>query len=238
MAVVNVDLSEYDAIRKRNSELEEQVKELKKLNDSLKQGAKVILRKETVVVVDVPSPRYGRFEPGFDKEEKPTTRRTIESSESYVNFEDVRLKVENAMQDEVKRSIHDRDCEVKAYYDKRNKLEEEFSKKEKDLQEEFSKKEKDLQEDFQKMEKELKEDNKRKFEEEERDLRDKYARMTGNFEAERIRARNKLPNIASMATDLRDELVKIRFFKPKLAIKLANDIIGYATNKEGGTWTD
>ena len=50
MAVVNVDLSEYDAIRKRNSELEEQVKELKKLNDSLKQGAKVILRKETVVV--------------------------------------------------------------------------------------------------------------------------------------------------------------------------------------------
>ena len=50
MAIVNVDLSEYDAIRKRNSELEEQVKELKKLNDSLKQGAKVILRKETVVV--------------------------------------------------------------------------------------------------------------------------------------------------------------------------------------------
>lgn len=28
MAIVNVDLSEYDAIRKRNSELEEQVKEL------------------------------------------------------------------------------------------------------------------------------------------------------------------------------------------------------------------
>ena len=49
MAVVNVDLSEYDAIRKRNSELEEQVKELKKLNESLKGGSKVILRKETVV---------------------------------------------------------------------------------------------------------------------------------------------------------------------------------------------
>lgn len=45
MAVVNIDLSEYDAIRKRNSELEEQVKELKKLNDSMKQGAKVIIRK-------------------------------------------------------------------------------------------------------------------------------------------------------------------------------------------------
>ena len=216
MAVVNVDLSEYDAIRKRNSELEEQVKELKKLNDSLKQGAKVILRKETVVEVNVPRQRLGRFEPGFDMEEKPTTRRTIESSESYVNFEDVRLKVEQAMQDEVKRSINDRDCIAKAYYDKRNELEDAFAK----------------------MEKELKEDNRRKFEEEERDLRDKYARMTGNFEAERIRVHNKLPNIASMATDLRDELTKIRFFKPKLAIKLANDIIGYATKKEGGTWAD
>ena len=97
MAVVNVDLSEYDAIRKRNSELEEQVKELKKLNDSLKQGAKVILRKETVVEVNVPRPRLRGFEPDFDMEEKPTTRRTIESSESYVNFEDVRLKVEQAM---------------------------------------------------------------------------------------------------------------------------------------------
>lgn len=216
MAVVNVDLSEYDAIRKRNSELEEQVKELKKLNDSLKQGAKVILRKETVVEVNVPRPRFGRFEPGFDMEEKPTTRRTIESSESYVNFEDVRLKVEQAMQDEVKRSINDRDCKAKAYYDKRNELEAAFAKKEKELEE----------------------DNRRKLEKEERDLRDKYARMTGNFEADRIRVRNKLPNIASMATDLRDELTKIRFFKPKVAIKLANDIIWYATKKEVGTWAD
>lgn len=207
MAIVNVDLSEYDAIRKRNSELEEQVKELKKLNDSLKQGAKVILRKETVVEVNVPRPRLGRFEPGFDMEEKPTTRRTIESSESYVNFEDVRLKVGNAMQDEVKRSIHDRDCERRAYADEKNKLDGKYNGMKVDLKKTYEKKEKDLEE--------------------------KYARMTGNLEAERIRVRNKLPNIASMATDLRDELTKIRFFKPKLAIKLANDIIGYATKKEG-----
>lgn len=134
MAIVNVDLSEYDAIRKRNSELEEQVKELKELNDSLKQNAKVILRKETVVVERTLRRRsffdelnnLPQENDGFDED-----RRTIKSSESYVNFEDVRLKVENAMQNEVKRSIHDRDCEVKAYYDKRNKLEEVFAKKEK-----------------------------------------------------------------------------------------------------------
>lgn len=227
MAVVNVDLSEYDAIRKRNSELEEQVKELKKLNDSLQQGAKVILRKETVVEVNVPRPRLRSFEPGFDMEEKPTTRRTIESSESYVNFEDVRLKVEQAMQDEVNRSIHDRNLEKQAYAEMKNRLVNEQLGIKSNLQKEFAKKEKDLEED-----------NRRKFEKEERDLRDKYARMTGNFEAERLRILNKLPKIASVATDLHDELTKIRFFKPRMAIKLANDIIGYATKKEGGTWTD
>lgn len=215
MAVVNVDLSEYDAIRKRNSELEEQVKELKKLNDSLKQGAKVILRKETVVVERTLRRRsffdemnnLPQENDGFDE-----NRRTIKSSESYVNFEDVRLKVEQAMQDEVKRSIHDRDCERRAYADERNKLDGKYNGMKADLKKTYEKKEKELEE--------------------------KYARMTGNFEAERIRVRNKLPNIASMATDLRDELTKIRFFKPKVAIKLANDIIGYATKKEGGTWAD
>lgn len=216
MAIVNVDLSEYDAIRKRNSELEEQVKELKKLNDSLKQGAKVILRKETVVEVNVPRSRYGRFEPGFDMEEKPTTRRTIESSESYVNFEDVRLKVENAMQNEVKRSIYDRDCERRAYADEKNKLDGKYNGMKADLKKTYEQKEKDLEAVYQ---------------DKERDLREKYASMTGEFEAKRLRILNKLPKIATMATDLRDELNK-SFFKPKLAIKLANDIIDSSTKKD------
>lgn len=220
MAIVNVDLSEYDAIRKRNSELEDQVKELKKLNDSLKQGAKVILRKETVVV-ERTLRRRSFFEKmnnlpqendGFDE-----NGRTIKSSESYVNFEDVRLKVEQAMQDEVNRSIHDRDCERRAYADEKNKLYGKYNGMKADLKKTYEKKEKDLEAVYQ---------------DKERDLREKYARMTGNFEAERIRIRNKLPNIASMATDLRDELTKIRFFKPKLAIKLANDIISYSSKND------
>lgn len=215
MAIVNVDLSEYDAIRKRNSELEEQVKELKKLNDSLKQGAKVILRKETVVKVNVPRPRYGRFELDFDMEEKPTTRRTIESSESYVNFEDVRLKVENAMQNEVKRSIYDRDCERRAYADEKNKLDGKYNGMMADLKKTYEQKEKDLE---------------AVYKDKERDLREKYTSMTGEFEAKRLRILNKLPKIATMATDLRDELNKC-FFKPKLAIKLANDIIDSSTKK-------
>lgn len=204
MAIVNVDLSEYDAIRKRNSELEEQVKELKKLNDSLKQGAKVILRKEVVVERKVDVPTYDHIT-GLPTYKQRMCRDTTESSESYINFEDVRLKVENAMQDEVKRSIYDRDCERRAYADEKNKLDGKYNGMKADLKKTYEKKEKDLEE--------------------------KYARMTGNFEAERIRVRNKLPNIASMATDLRDELTKIRFFKPKLAIKLANDIIDFSIKK-------
>lgn len=195
MAIVNVDLSEYDAIRKRNSELEEQVKELKKLNDSLKQCAKVILRKETVVERKVDVPTYDRRS-GLPTYKQCMRRDRVESSESFVNFEDVRLKVEQAMQDEVKRSIHDRDMEKQAYADRKNKLDNEFKKV---------------------------------YEQKERDLEEKYARMTGDFETEKNRVFNKLPNIASMATDLRDELTKIRFFKPKLAIKLANDIIRYSS---------
>lgn len=222
MAVVNVDLSEYDAIRKRNSELEERVKELKKLNDSLKQGAKVIIRR--VVVLDNTSP----IEPwrdsqivGFRESVDRFNKRIVESSESYVNFEDVRLKVEQAMQDEVNRSIHDRNLEKQAYAEMKNKLVNEQLGMKSNLQKEFAKKEKELEED-----------NRRKFEKEERDLRDKYARMTGNFEAERLRILNKLPKIASVATNLHDELTKIRFFKPKVAIKLANDIIGYASKND------
>lgn len=207
MAIVNVDLSEYDAIRKRNSELEEQVKELKKLNDSLKQGAKVIIRKEVVVeTASSIEPWRDSQIVGFRESVDRFNNRIVESSESYVNFEDVRLKVENAMQDEVKRSIYDRDCERRAYADEKNKLDGKYNGMKADLKKTYEKKEKDLEE--------------------------KYARMTGNFEAERIRVRNKLPNIASMATDLRDELTKIRFFKPKLAIKLANDIISYSSKND------
>lgn len=208
MAIVNVYLSEYDAIRKRNSELEEQVKELKKLNESLKCGSKVILRKETTLLFNKPRTLLD------DYEDDEPQRKTIESSESYVNFEDVRLKVENAMQDEVKRSIYDRDCEKRAYADEKNKLDGKYNGMKADLKKTYEQKEKELEAAYQ---------------DKERDLREKYARMTGEFEAEKNRVFNKLPNIASMATDLRDELTKIRFFKPKLAIKLANDIIRYSS---------
>lgn len=202
MAVVNVDLSEYDAIRKRNSELEEQVKELKKLNESLKQGAKVILRKETVVIE-----RFFRKKSLYDDmfcnqaTEDDTyndNRHTLEPSESYVNFEDVRLKVEQAMQDEINRSIHDRNLEKQAYAEMKNKLVNEQVGMKSNLQKEYEKKAKDLEEE--------------------------YHRKECDFESEKLRILNLLPKINKLATELHDDLVK-RFFMPKHAVELAEAII-------------
>lgn len=202
MAVVNVDLSEYDAIRKRNSELEEQVKELKKLNESLKSGSKVILRKETVVIE-----RFFRKKSLYDDmfchqaTEDDTyneNRHTLEPSESYVNFEDVRLKVEQSMQDEVNRSIHDRDLEKQAYADKKNKLDNEYNGRKAELKKVYEKKTKDLEEE--------------------------YHRKECDFESEKLRILNLLPKINKLATELHDDLVK-RFFMPKHAVELAESII-------------
>lgn len=197
MAVVNVDLSEYDAIRKRNSELEEQVKELKKLNESLKSGSKVILRKETVVEREVEIPSYD------DRTLMPTYKRrmcrnVVEYSESYVNFEDVRLKVEQAMNDEINRSIHERDSERQSYADAKSKLDNEYNLKKADLENEYKNKADELE-------------------------RDNH-RKECNFESEKLRILNLLPKINKLAIELHDDLVK-RFFMPKNAIKLAETII-------------
>lgn len=201
MAVVNVDLSEYDAIRKRNSELEEQVKELKKLNESLKSGSKVILRKETVVEREVEIPSYD------DRTLLPTYKRrmcrdVVESSESYVNFEDVRLKVEQAMNDEINRSIHERDSERQSYADAKSKLDNEYNLKKVDLENEYKNKADELE-------------------------RDNH-RKECDFESEKLRILNLLPKINKLATELHDDLVK-RFFMPKNAVKLAEAIINTTT---------
>lgn len=215
MAVVNVDLSEYDAIRKRNSELEEQVKELKKLNESLKGGSKVILRKETVVEREVNVSDYD-FKTGLPIRKRSIERDRVESSESYVNFEDVRLQVEQAMKDEVNRSIHDRNMEKQAYSDRKNKLDNEYNGKKADLKNVYEKKAKDLKEDYSRKEIEL---------------RNKYSAMAANFESEKLRILNLLPNIRKLADELHYDLNK-RFFKPKHAIELANSIIGLTLKKQ------
>lgn len=201
MAIVNVDLSEYDAIRKRNSELEDQVKELKKLNDSLKQGSKVIIRKETVVERVVDAPSYSHLT-GLSTHKQYTQRDRVESSESYINFEDVCLKVEQAMQDEINRSINGRNYEKQSYVEAKRKLDSEYDLKKVELEKEYKNKAEDLERSYQ--------------------------RKVRDFESEKLRILNLLPKINKLATELHDDLVK-RFFMPKRAIELTDTIIDITT---------
>lgn len=196
MAVVNIDLSEYDAIRKRNSELEEQVMELKKLNESLKGGSKVILRKEIVLEHETYDSGYGLG--GLPTYKPRVSRDVIESSESYVNFEDVRLKVEQAMKDEINRSIDSRDYERQSYAEAKRKLDSEYDLKKVVLEKEYKNKAEGLEKEYQRKER--------------------------DFESEKLRILNLLPKINKLATELRDDLVK-RFFVPKHAVELAETIL-------------
>ena len=104
MAIVNVDLSEYDSLRNRAKELEEQNKELKEQVKDLKSGSKVIIR-----TVEREVSPYGFMREGI-------------ISESYVGFEDVRLKVEEAMKADINLSIDHRDEQAEALEKERKYL--------------------------------------------------------------------------------------------------------------------
>ena len=174
----------------------------------------MILRKETVVERKVDVPTYDHIT-GLPTYKQRMCRDTTESSESYVNFEDVRFKVEHAMQDEVNRSIQDRNLEKQAYAEKKNKLDNEYNGRKADLKKVYEKKAKDLEEDYSRKEIEL---------------RNKYSAMVANFESDKLRILNLLPNIRKLAEELHDDLNK-RFFKPKHAIELANSIINTTIKK-------
>lgn len=150
MAVVNVDYSEFETLKNRVKELEETVKEKDKTIASLKDGSRVIIRKEVQIEYERFSDPFRRMggidkDPLYSQDEKP--RRTVETSESYVGFEDVRLKVEEHMKDEVKRSIQQRD-ESRANYDssvqRYNEKEKKLDNKEKSLKDKYAQKEADL----------------------------------------------------------------------------------------------
>lgn len=172
------------------------MKELKKLNESLKGGSKVILRKETVLEHEADVHGYGpAWLPTYKRR---VSRDVIESSESYVNFEDVRLKVEQAMKDEINRSIHDRDRERQYYVDAKSELDSEYDLKKVVLEKEYKNKAEDLERSYQ--------------------------RKVRDFESEKLHILNLLPKINKLATELRDDLAN-RFFVPKHAVELAETII-------------
>ena len=67
MAVVNVDYSEFETLKNRVKELEETVKEKDKTIASLKDGSRVIIRKEVQIEYETFSEPYRRLR-GIDKD--------------------------------------------------------------------------------------------------------------------------------------------------------------------------
>lgn len=148
MAVVNVDYSEFETLKNRVKELEETVKEKDKTIASLKDGSRVIIRKEVQIEYERSTFDIicgSQTDHLYSRDDKP--RRTVETSESYLGFEDVRLKIEDQMKDEINRSIKQRDdsresyeSSVQEYKEKEKKL----AYKEKSLDDEYAKKQEAL----------------------------------------------------------------------------------------------
>lgn len=100
MAIVQIDLSEYDTVRNRIKELEKKVEELEDANKNLKNTSKVLVRNEHFV-----------YDNDSGKQRKVV-------SESYIGFEDVRLKVEAKFEKDVQKQKQQYE-ESKQYYNKK-----------------------------------------------------------------------------------------------------------------------
>lgn len=213
MAVVNVDYSEFETLKNRVKELEETVKEKDKTIASLKDGSRVIIRKEVQIEYETFSEPYRRLrgidnDPLYSQDDKP--RRTIETSESYLGFEDVRLKVEDKMKDEINRSIKQRDASREDYesrIERYNKKEKELDDKEKSLKDKYANKEAALISEYKEKGKAL-----------EADYLDKGKAYKRQLEADYKSYKNqagRLPLINKNAKEALSLLNANRFFKPK-----------------------
>lgn len=213
MAIVNVDYSEFETLKNRVKELEETVKEKDKTIASLKDGSRVIIRKEVQIEYERFSEPFCRIrgidkDPLYSQDEKP--RRTVETSESYVGFEDVRLKVEEHMKDEVKRSIQQRD-DSRANYDssvqRYNEKEKKLDAKKKSLESMYAQKEADLISEYKEKVKALEADYLAKGKAYKQQLDADY-----NYY---IKKAGRLLSISDSAREALSLLNANRFFKPK-----------------------
>lgn len=211
MAVVNVDYSEFETLKNRVKELEETVKEKDKTIASLKDGSRVIIRKEVQIEYERSTFDIicgSQTDHLYSRDDKP--RRTVETSESYLGFEDVRLKIEDQMKDEINRSIKQRDDSREDYesrIERYNKKEKELDDKEKSLKDKYANKEAALISEYKEKGKAL-----------EADYLDKGKAYKRQLEADYKSYKNqagRLPLINKNAKEALSLLNANRFFKPK-----------------------
>lgn len=211
MAVVNVDYSEFETLKNRVKELEETVKEKDKTIASLKDGSRVIIRKEVQIEYERSTFDIicgSQTDYLYSRDDKP--RRTIETSEFYLGFEDVRLKVEDKMKDEINRSIKQRDYSRESYESSVQKYKEKEKKlddKEKSLNDKYAKKEAALISEYKEKEEAL-----------EAAYLDKGKAYKRQLEADYKSYKNRAGYLSSIYDNAKEALSLLnanRFFKPK-----------------------
>lgn len=198
-------------MKNRVKELEETVKEKDKTIASLKDGSRVIIRKEVQIEYERSTFDIicgSQTDHLYSRDDKP--RRTVETSESYLGFEDVRLKIEDQMKNEINRSIKQRDASREDYesrIERYNKKEKELDDKEKSLKDKYANKEAALISEYKEKGKAL-----------EADYLDKGKAYKRQLEADYKSYKNqagRLPLIKKNANEALSLLNANRFFKPK-----------------------
>ena len=199
MSTLHIELSEYDAMRNRNKELEERVKQLEEELKGCKDGSRVIIRK---VMEQKEAGRFSYYDhlqgrPIYGSEQS----KEIVVSENYINFEDVRVKIEDKMKEDVEASIRFHNEQAENYSRKANSLESEYSEKKSKLDEEFGNEIKNIKAE-----------------------RDKV--RAENAELKR-RAREKFSSISNLAIEATERLESM-WFKPPHVISLVREIANMA----------
>ena len=199
MSTLHIELSEYDAMRNRNKELEERVKQLEEELKGCKDGSRVIIRK---VMEQKEAGRFSYYDhlqgrPIYGSEQS----KEIVVSENYINFEDVREKIEDKMKDAIEASIRFHNEQAENYSRKANSLESEYSEKKSKLDEKFGNEIKNIKAE-----------------------RDKV--RAENAELKR-RAREKFSSISNLAIEATERLESM-WFKPPHVISLVREIANMA----------
>ena len=133
-------------------------------------------------------------------------------SENYINFEDVREKIEDKMKDAIEASIRFHNEQADNYSRKANSLEGEYYEKKSKLEQEYEEKKGKLDEKFGNDIKNIKAE------------RDKV--RAENAEIKR-RAREKFSSIRNLAIEATERLESM-WFKPSRAISLVREIANMA----------
>lgn len=211
-AIVNIELAEYDEMRNHISELENQVQSLKDENKTLKSQSKIILRKETTLITQKIVDTNSCFSDIAKNYKVVEEKKTLNSSDTYINFKDMRDDIEKALRDEFKRSLEYKEKAYERYSNELNKARKEYDEERARLNNDYLYKNEKLCKEFkirtQKMEDELK---------------DKYRIMTNNFEKEKLAILNKLPKILNIIDEL-DALLYKRFFRARRVEELVAKI--------------